>query len=857
MAVERLGPHRLRSNAMVPSPDSTMPDTPRRQSELSSSSRERNPLSLRRAEIIALARKTPGAVTQEKWHAVKHAVEHGQIEGPVPSPATLWRWLTAHGIAGTKAERKTVSSSPVAPSLLERRGENRARLDGVEERLRGLMLELSTQKHTTHQKAFSLMMKRIKTAREHHHYGPWLQELLEDCAFLDRNMAGDLAAAKVRTEADATETVPRASEIPLATATELRLDVVEVPASMDPHHLPAFRAPGIAEPSSSPVHIPPTPEYRQRVGTVVRGVVEADAPTKKGQVRALLLQPVLSGDLTPERAAVAWRYVLRHGDIDEDNSDTQCLVLTANRLPQEVRRKYQTLTERTLQRWVRRVREEWAECDAVEQPRTTASQVLVHRRQVVGRPRVATSDIQLLVLRLLQEQKNWNAARITAHLKTLLPRPVSQRTVQRIIAEHLSTAERVDARGGGARDDVFWRQRFTRDAVEPNHCWMMDHTWVRQEISTQALAAPCDDGVWEVEVRYQSANGEWQVRRGVHVTVVLDAHTRRVLAARVWLEAPDTRRSLLALRTAFAQFGAPHVLYTDNGSDLQSETIRQVLHAAGIHQVTSVPYTPQGRGRIERFFRTLKSKILPGMAGYYGGRHEQHWDLEELLTLEEFQQRLNDGIERLYNGCMHSVTRRCPTEHWKHEVGALGAKDVLIREVTEAGRLALLMTKPGVRLTQMGFRFLGGQYHIVGQHGVPNHASIVVHFDPDDLAIVFVSVQGMGNNLEYVGHAIRQDARHPAPDHAEAMRQQAEWRRQREAEVVARRANREFHAAQAEAIKAGLEIAEELSSLSPKSVGDAKRPLAHSALLADPRRLPRVQASHAEVEIPAEQLPWD
>ena len=85
---------------------------------------------------------------------------------------------------------------------------------------------------------------------------------------------------------------------------------------------------------------------------------------------------------------------------------------------------------------------------------------------------------------------------------------------------------------------------------------------------------------------------------------------------------PSARR--LALRQGIWRKGDPHweicgipdVLYTDNGSDFRSKHLEQVAADLKIRLVFSTPGQPQGRGRIERFFRTVNEMFLCDLDGY-------------------------------------------------------------------------------------------------------------------------------------------------------------------------------------------------------------------------------------------------
>jgi putative transposase len=54
----------------------------------------------------------------------------------------------------------------------------------------------------------------------------------------------------------------------------------------------------------------------------------------------------------------------------------------------------------------------------------------------------------------------------------------------------------------------------------------------------------------------------------------------------------------------------PETLYTDHGSDFTSKHIEQVSIDLKIKLIFSEIGTPRGRGKIERFFRTLNQKLV-------------------------------------------------------------------------------------------------------------------------------------------------------------------------------------------------------------------------------------------------------
>ncbi len=73
----------------------------------------------------------------------------------------------------------------------------------------------------------------------------------------------------------------------------------------------------------------------------------------------------------------------------------------------------------------------------------------------------------------------------------------------------------------------------------------------------------------------------------------------------------NTETYLPILEQAIRRRGIPRGLYVDNGSVFRSNHLALVCAKLGITLIHSRPYIPQGRGKIERFFRTVRMQFMP------------------------------------------------------------------------------------------------------------------------------------------------------------------------------------------------------------------------------------------------------
>ena len=95
-----------------------------------------------------------------------------------------------------------------------------------------------------------------------------------------------------------------------------------------------------------------------------------------------------------------------------------------------------------------------------------------------------------------------------------------------------------------------------------------------------------------------------------YLVAFLDDATRMVPhAAFTFSENTDT--FLPVFKRALLKRGIPNRLYVDNGANYRSRHLAVICATLGIQLIHSAPYQPAGRGKIERFFRTVRAQFLP------------------------------------------------------------------------------------------------------------------------------------------------------------------------------------------------------------------------------------------------------
>jgi transposase InsO family protein len=94
---------------------------------------------------------------------------------------------------------------------------------------------------------------------------------------------------------------------------------------------------------------------------------------------------------------------------------------------------------------------------------------------------------------------------------------------------------------------------------------------------------------------------------------VIDDHTRMIVG---WaFSVHETVGTLtVVLKEAMLAHGVPKRLYVDNGPAFCSELLAHACAQASIALIHSRPYDSPSRGKVERFFRTVRDRFLSGVA---------------------------------------------------------------------------------------------------------------------------------------------------------------------------------------------------------------------------------------------------
>lgn len=158
--------------------------------------------------------------------------------------------------------------------------------------------------------------------------------------------------------------------------------------------------------------------------------------------------------------------------------------------------------------------------------------------------------------------------------------------------------------------------------------------------------------LWMSDVMHGPAISVSGRQRKVYLVALIDDATRLVPFA-AFLLAENAVAFLAVLEQAIRRRGIPKRLYVDNGAAFRAQHLSLVCAKLGITLIHARPYQPQGKGKMERWFRTVRLQLLPTLQP------------EDKTSLEALNRRLWAWVEGEYHRSPHrGLEGDAPADRW-------------------------------------------------------------------------------------------------------------------------------------------------------------------------------------------------
>jgi len=226
--------------------------------------------------------------------------------------------------------------------------------------------------------------------------------------------------------------------------------------------------------------------------------------------------------------------------------------------------------------------------------------------------------------------------------------------------------------------------------------------------------AELPNDLWQSDVMHGPLIASGGKMKKSYLIALLDDHSRLITHGEFYLS-EGILSYVGALEKALLKRGLPRKLYVDNGPAFRSLHLEHIAASLGIALIHSRPYKPQGKGKIERFIRTVREDFLAGFQGE---------------TLDDLNMAFDAWLTDIYHARKHTATGQSPFERFTSNMACLRAAPVDLRDHF---RKAARRTVAKDRTLTVGGKLYEAPVALIGKR-----VEILYHeSDPDRIEIRF------------------------------------------------------------------------------------------------------------------------
>jgi putative transposase len=172
--------------------------------------------------------------------------------------------------------------------------------------------------------------------------------------------------------------------------------------------------------------------------------------------------------------------------------------------------------------------------------------------------------------------------------------------------------------------------------------------------------------LWTADFMHGPYVRDGKQKRKTYLCAIIDDHSRVITGARFFIR--ESSLSLQkTLKAAVLTYGVPHKFYCDNGKVFVSGYIHLVCAKLGIALIHSKPYDSPSRGKIERYFRTVRDMFLPFLV------------FDDDLTLGALNEQFTAWLQE-YHHRVHSGTKQPPMDRYLSDLPNVKRREIALHE---------------------------------------------------------------------------------------------------------------------------------------------------------------------------------
>jgi len=193
------------------------------------------------------------------------------------------------------------------------------------------------------------------------------------------------------------------------------------------------------------------------------------------------------------------------------------------------------------------------------------------------------------------------------------------------------------------------------------HNLMRKHTMVKDR---RKFEAEMPNDIWQSDVMHGPKLIVGDKNRKTYLIAFIDDHSRLIPYGQFYTS-ENVQSFMHAFEKALLRRGLPRKLYVDNGSAYRSRQLMHTSACLGIALIHAKPYSPEGKGKIERIFKTIRSQFLPGFTG---------------KSLEDINQAFERWLTDEYHARKHSSTGQSPISRFVDNIECIRSAPQNLRD---------------------------------------------------------------------------------------------------------------------------------------------------------------------------------
>lgn len=209
-------------------------------------------------------------------------------------------------------------------------------------------------------------------------------------------------------------------------------------------------------------------------------------------------------------------------------------------------------------------------------------------------------------------------------------------------------------------------------------------------------------------------------QRRAHLFCFLDDHSRLVPHAEFFWDESLPRLERV-LKVALLRRGLPKAIYVDNGQVYSATQFAAACATLGIERIQTAPYSPESKGKQERFFETVRLQFMPEV------------EVSAITTLAQLNESFWAWLACIYHRSEHRETRQTPLARFQAGLAQVRTLDALALQTAFLWRETRKVRKDATISLQ------GNTYrvdaHLAGR-------TLELRFDPFDLSTLDLYLDG-------------------------------------------------------------------------------------------------------------------